>query len=239
MTTETDSTTSAGTATTEAAASTSTTTNEREITLDDVYRDAKIDTSATATTTEQKTEPAKTEAPKIEPSSIPDAYDTENFKAWLARNAAGTQELHGAVVKIAQHLNHEQKQRLLATTKADIDSAVKAIEETVQIGKPRVIESFLDAEVRADPRMKALWDNRAKNPSAWQSALSIVAKKMAKEFDLKVDPSLTTAQRALKEGRKTMATTAPEETTPQLEADLAKAQGGDFDRLWQATLGGN
>lgn len=240
MTTENDTNAAADTATTDAAAA-STTNEAPEVTLDDVYRDAGLDKIVTApeTRAEPKTEPAPNAVPsKIEPSSIPDAYDTENFKAWLARNAAGTQELHSAVVKIAQHLTAEQQRVAMAATKADIEFAVKSIDETVQIGKPKLIEAYLDGEVRADPRMKALWENRGKNPTAWQSALGVVAKKMGKEFDLKVDPALAAAQRARKEGQKTMATTSPEDETSAVEQQLAKAQGADFNRSWESLISG-
>lgn len=235
MTTETATTQGAETAKTDDA-TTSTTTTDKEVTLDDVYRGA----FPNGDTTERRTEPVqaatdKTEPQKkIEPSSIPDPLDSENFKAWLAQNAAGTQELHKAVGEIARHLTHEQQQRLVAATKADIDGAVKAIEETVQLGKPKVIEAYLDGEVRADPRMKALWENRAKNPAAWNSAVQVVAKKMAKEFDLKTDPALAAAQRARKEGQKTLATTAAEEPDESWN-NLSQA---DFDQKWQQLVSG-
>jgi hypothetical protein len=218
-------------------ATTSNTSTEKEVTLDDVYRDAGLDKATqTETRTDTRTEPAKTEPPKIEPSSIPDAYDTENFKAWLARNAAGTQQLHEAVTRIAQHITQDQRERLMTVTKADIESAVSAIDETVQVGKPKLIEAYLDGEVRADPRMKALWENRAKHPAAWRNALGVVAKKMAKEFDLKVDPALAAAQRARKESQRTMATTHVDDSNP-LEERMGKAQGADFDLEWERLKG--
>lgn len=217
------------------------TSETKEVTLDDVYRDSGLDKVVAQETTQPQvqTQTQQPQVKKLDPSSIPDAYDSDNFKNWLAQNAAGTQELHSAVERIAQHLGAEQRSRLLASTKADIDSAVSAIEETVQIGKPKVVEAYLDGEVRADPRLKALWENRSRNPAAWNSAVGVVAKKMAKEFDFKVDPALAAAQRARKESQKTMATTSPEEDTSSMEAQLGKATGADFDRLWQQGMGGN
>lgn len=238
MTTETAE-VSADTAQTDTA-STSTTSTEKEVTLDDVYRDAGLDkiTAEPQPRAEPRAEPTRTDPQKIDPASIPDAYDTENHKAWLAKQAATSQQLYSAVTQLAAHFTQQQRERIESVTKADIESAVSKIEETVQVGKPKLIEAYLDGEVRADPRMKALWENRAKHPAAWSNAVAIVAKKMAKEFDLKVDPALAAAQRARKESQRTMATTAADDQTNPAEERLAKAQGADFNREWERLTGG-
>lgn len=204
---------------------------EKEVTLDDVYRDAGLDKETTTTTVTSAPRQERTEA-RVEPSSIPDPYDTENFKAYIARQAAGTTELEKSVRQLTGFLSKQIQDQQIAATRADIDKAVKAIDEVVSLGKPKMIEAYLDGMVREDPRMKALWENRGKNPVAWENATKIAAKKMAEEFSIKVDPSLVAAQRARKEAQKQMATTAPEPENP-MEERLAKAQGSDFDAEWQ------
>lgn len=237
MTTENqEQTTEAATAT---ADKTSTQTTEKEVTLDDVYRDAGLDKTVArevqqTTTQETKTDPAT----KIDPSSVPDPYDTERFKDWAARQAAGTDALGKAFHEVRQFLTAQQQKAQLEALKADVEKSVKAIDEIAQIGKPTVVEAYLDGMVRQDPRMKALWDNRGKNPAAWNNALKVVAKKMSEEFSVKVDPELQKAQRARKEAQKQMATTADDETTNQDEDRLGKAQGADFSREWESYIRG-
>lgn len=209
---------------------------EKEVTLDDVYRDAGLDKEVTTTERVVTKEPERRET-KAEPSSVPDPYDTENFKAFIARQSAGTTELEKTVRQMAGFIGDQHRSKVLADTRADIDKAVQAIDETVSLGKPKVIEAYLDGMVREDPRMKALWDNRGKNPAAWGNAVKIAAKKMAEEFSVKVDPSLVAAQRARKESQKQMATTSPEPDNPQ-EERLAKAQGQEFDQEWQRIISG-
>lgn len=233
MTTETA---TAETNTQQATSTVTETAPAKEITLDDVYRDAGLDKVA-----EQPTERAqpRTEAEpqrRSEPSSIPDPYDTENFKAYMARKDAGTTELHKAVTQIAAHLGEAQKARVLEVTKADIDKAVSTINEVVKHPKSKVIEAALDGMVREDPRLKAIWENRAKNPNAWSNALKIVSKTIAEDFSVKVDPSLVAAQRARKESQKQMATTTESDASP-VEERLAAAQGAEFDAEWQRLLG--
>jgi hypothetical protein len=207
---------------------------EKEVTLDDVYRESGLD-KETPQTQAQPQQPQ--ERTRVEPSSIPDPYDTENFKAWAARQAAGTTELERTVRQLTGFLNKQVQDQAINATRADIDKAVQAIDEKVSLGKPKVIEAYLDGMVREDPRMKALWDNRSKNPVAWGNALKIAANKMAEEFSVKVDPSLVAAQRARKEAQRQMATTAPEPDNPA-EDRLAKAQGQDFDVEWQRLVSG-
>lgn len=210
----------------------------KEVTLDDVYRDAGLGKVAETQTTERQ-QPARTEQQeqRREPSSIPDPYDTENFKAYLARKEAGTTELHKAVTQIAAHLTESAKTRALEATKADIDKAVSSINETVNHPKPKVIEAALDGMVREDARLKAIWENRAKNPNAWSNALKIVTKQIAEDFSVKVDPTLVAAQRARKDSQKQMATTSQNDENP-VEARLAAAQGAEFDLEWERLRSG-
>ena len=139
--------------------------------------------------------------------------------------------------QIAGFLTAQQQKAAMETTRADIEKAVGAINEVVNYPKPKVIEAALDGMVREDPRLKAIWNNRGKNPGAWNNALKIVTKQIADDFSVKVDPSLVAAQRARKESQKQMATTTDKDTNPT-EDRLAAAQGADFERGWEALVSG-
>lgn len=206
---------------------------EKEVTLDDVYREAGLDKIATATDT-QKTTQQDTDTKKVEPSSVPDPFDTENFKAFLARQAAGTTALEQAVTKVVGYLNERQRSEAISLTRADIEKAVSSIDEVVQLGKPKVVEAYLDGMVREDPRMKAIWDNRAKNPTAWNNALKIAAKKMQEDFSIKTDPNLVNSQRARKESQRQMATTSTE-TKDEAWDNVSQE---DFQRKWDQMVSG-
>ena len=209
---------------------------EKEVTLDDVYRDAGLDKVVETKTVETPQTQERRET-RVEPSSVPDPYDTENFKAFIARQAAGTTEMQNTVKQLVGILGEQHRERIVANTRADIDKAVREMDEIVDLGKPKVIEAYLDGMVREDPRMKALWDNRTKNPTAWGNAVKIAGKKMAEDFSIKVDPALVAAQRARKDAQRQMATTAPESENP-MEERLGKAQGQDFDLEWQRLVSG-
>jgi hypothetical protein len=89
---------------------------------------------------------------KVEPSSVPDPYDAENFKAYMARQAAGTTTLQQAVGEIASTSVRNSSKEAVAATKADIEKAVSTINESVNHRKPKVIEAYLDGMVRENPR---------------------------------------------------------------------------------------
>lgn len=217
-----------------------TTTTEKEITLDDVYREAKLDTAAdTSKVDTHKTETTQETHTKTEPLSIPDPYDSENFKAFMAREAAGKTELQKTVTAVVAHLTAKEREGAVAATKADIERAVGKINEVVGHHKPKVIEAALDGMVRENPQLKAIWENRGKNPGAWDKALGIVTKQIAEDFSVKVDPNLVSAQRARKESQKHMATTTQDTAGSAVEDRLAAAQGSDFESQWERLKGGN
>ena len=208
---------------------------EQNITLDDVYRDAGLDKIEAATPAPHPRQP---EPQTPEPSKVPDPYDSENFKAYMARHAAGQTALQQTLGNVTQFLTTMQAQEAKKALESDIKSAVEKVNETVGHPKPKVIEAMLDAEARENPKFKAIWENRSKNPVAWDNALKIVAKKFGDELSVKVDPALVAAQRARKISQQQMATTSAESEQSPQEERLAAAQGSDFDAEWGKLLSG-
>lgn len=233
MTTEAENTQAAETNTTAAAEAA----QAKEVTLDDVYRDAGLDKLASADTRKEEKVEAKAET-RMDALNVPDPYDSEKFKAFMAQQAAGTTALNQTVTEIAKFLSAQQQREAMAATRADIDNAVKVVNEVVGHSKPKVIEAAIDGMVRDDARLKAIWDNRGKNPAAWNNALKIVTKQIAEDFSVKVDPALVNAQRARKEAQKQMATTSSESETSAAEERLGKATGADFESGWQQLVSG-
>ena len=215
------------------------TTVEKEVTLDDVYRDAGLDKLAEQSEQRHEYVPQQQQQPqKVEPSSIPDAYDADNFKAFLATQAGSTQALHQAVTQMAAHLSAQQRDASLKVTQADIQSAVSTLSEAVEGVKPKALEAYLDGAVREDSRLKAIWENRAKNPTAWNNALKIVSKQAQEDFSVRLDPDLQRAQRARKESQKQMATTTNDKASNSTEDRLGKAQGQEFSIGWEQLISG-
>lgn len=67
---------------------------EENVTLDDVYRDAGLDKIETQQTQQpQQQQQQQIQQQDREPSKIPDPYDSENFKAYMARKDSETTAL--------------------------------------------------------------------------------------------------------------------------------------------------
>ncbi len=204
-----------------------------EPTLDDVYKSVQFDQPAQQQPVQQQPvyqQPVQQQQPV--PSSVPavpDPYDTEAFKAYMARQEAGTTELKTALSSTLGFLTNLQRQEATKAIDADIQAAVKAVDEVVGLGKPKVIEAWLDGKAREDSRFKQLWDNRSKNPTAWNNALKAVSREMQKDFSMQTDPKLTVAQQARRLSQSQMATTQQDEPDDSWN-NLSEA---DFARKWE------
>ena len=85
----------------------------------------------------------------------------------------------------------------------------------------------MGVEAKKDKRFLTIWENRQRNPQAYEAALKAVAGKLGKTYSLRADPQIAENQRALRDATSTKATTAPEQTTDE---KLGKLQGADFRR---------
>lgn len=205
-----------------------------EPTLDDVYKSVQFDQpqvpaqqpAAPLPIVQQPHQPAA-------PSSVPDPYDSEAFKAYMARQGAETSELKQALSNTVGFLTGLQRQEAIKAMDADIQAAVKVVGEVAGIDKPKVVEAWLDGKAREDARFKQLWDNRSKNPAAWNNALKAVAREMQKDFSVQVDPKLAAAQQVRRISQSQMATTQQDDDK---EPDWASKTGSDFEAGWNSMV---
>ena len=162
---------------------------------------------------------------------IPDpALDPDGFRRYEATRHQDSQVLRQAVLQIAGQLNQQQMAAVQRKEQADIEKAVGVLKEAAPGVKDRVLESYLGAAAREEPRLLQLWNNRDKNPKGWESALKAIKKQVAEEFDVRTDGQLVENQRAMKTAQQTMATKQPE---PNREEKMGQLNGADFDREWE------
>ena len=91
-------------------------------------------------------------------------------------------------------------------TEADIRQAVEVITKEAGI-EAGIAEVALEAKARQDPRFLHVWNNRQKNPQAFQAALKAVSSEFGEKFTVRQDPQLVENQRAVAASRNQMATT--------------------------------
>jgi hypothetical protein len=208
----------------------------QETTLEDVYKTYNVEETAqefkAQPQQQQQPQPQQPQAQPVQEGNIPipdPTLDPEGHKAWTTARYRDQLALRQALTQIAGKLNQQEQAARQKEEEADIKGAVEQVNKHLGDSKldPDVVEISLGAEARRDPRFLNLWNNRAKNPKAFQEGVKAFANKLGKKFSMRVDPQIAENQRALKEATSTKATTAPAES----ETDaLGKLTGHAFDR---------
>jgi len=201
-------------------------TPEQEVTLDDVYKSAGIEESRQQPIQPQ---PQVQSKPQYQPPQIPDAFDTEAHRQFLANQQIGLQTVAGSVSQMANYLSQVQQREMKAQLEKDISTAVSTVNEVVGHPKPKVIEAMLDAKARENPKFQALWNQRHNKPDAWNQALKAVAREFSKELEVQVDPKLVQSQQARRIAQKQMATTAKDSNENEWDG-ISEA---DFGQKWE------
>lgn len=173
--------------------------------LDAVYKEFGIEEQAASF---QPQSPAPAPAPQAPTPGfkVPDPFDP-NFSAYQAQLAQGVSTLHQALSQTRNEFNSLQKQLQSQKVEADIKKAVGVISENAKLD-PDIAEVALEQKARKDPRFLQVWNNRDKNPKAFEAALKAVGAEFAQRFTVRQDPQLVENQRAVAASRQAMATTS-------------------------------
>lgn len=171
--------------------------------LEQVYKDYSIEDTA-STFQPQSPTPAQPPAAPAAPK-VPDPFSPEfaEYQKALTQSAVSTQsalhELKGQFTAFQRQL---QQQRV----DADIKQAVGVITEEAKID-PTIAEVALEAKARQDPRFLKVWNDRSKNPAAYNAAVKAFAKECQERYTVRQDPQLVENQLAVKKSQQAMATT--------------------------------
>jgi hypothetical protein len=225
------------------AASTPAETPKQESSLEDVYKTFKVDEMAKEfqATPQPKEQPqerqeVRQERPQI---SIPDpVLDPAGHKAFVERSASESANIKQALRELKTQLSERDRAAFQEREEADIRKAVGKVND--HLGDAKLPDDFVEValgvEAKRDPRFFTIWNNRTKNPQAYEAAVKAFAGKLGKTYALRADPQLAENQRALREATSTKATTAPEKSQDE---KLAALQGKDFERAMARIREGN
>jgi len=216
------------------------TSNEPQ-TMDEVY--SKFNVEETAREFQQTATPTAAPQQQPQPSapqqpSIPDpVLDQNGFRQFISANAHETQNLRQALANIQGHLGQMQRAALLQREEHDIKQAVDTVNASLDHKlDPDVVEIGLGQMARKDPKFMAVYQNRYKNPAAWNAALKVASKSLGSKFAMRADPQIAENVRALKDATSGKATSDNPPATSATER-LQKAVGKDFDREWSRLRG--
>jgi len=160
----------------------------------------------------------KTDA-EVEPSV--EDNDAQDLDALLREYDEGTQEPKQAPSEEKELLEYLKQQRdadLVKQTQEDLNNAVTLVQEglsdlPVKVSN-RVVKGLLNEIAYEDQRLKTAFENRHKNPQAWNRIVKQVRKTVREDFS--VDKTLTDDRDAVASAVKSASTTKEADETPNI-----------------------
>jgi hypothetical protein len=173
--------------------------------LEKVYSDFKIEEQASEFQP-QSPQPAPQTPQPVAPKFDP--FDP-NFSAHMSNIQRAAVDAHTALQATQAELSKMQREMHTQKVESDIKQAVGTLTEGTGI-KPKVAEVAMEAKAREDARFRNIWQNRVKNPAAYQAALKAFKQELQDEYTVRQDPQLAENQRAIRASQQQMATTTRE-----------------------------
>lgn len=166
--------------------------------------------------------------------TIPDpVLDAEGYRRYMHSQSVLASQIQGSLRTMEQRLANFEQTQQQSKVDADVNQAVLKVNEKLKVD-PMLAEIALEKMYRSDASFAKIWDNRAKNPQAFEKALGIVADKLAPMFQVRQDPQLTENQRAAQASQRSMASTPTKEYDPRLKGLYEPESQGEFDQAWEA-----
>jgi hypothetical protein len=222
---------------TSTAPETSTTTTESP--LEQVYKEYKVDNVANEFQPQRQVQQQTQQTQQQNQStsvSVPDPIlDPKGFATWQSQQAEASRTAASRAEQVAHALIVERQRE---REERDITSAANAFVEaaaTDGIDKDTA-EVQLGVLARKDPRFQSLWQNRDKNPQAWNAAVKAAGKQFASKFQFKTDPQIAENVRAAKQSTNSPTTKEQPQGNP-LDQRLNEAtKAGKFDLEWNRII---
>lgn len=197
--------------------------------LEEISKEFSVDEQARQFQATPTVAPPVYQPPQQPPQfNVPDpVIDPEGYKRYVWRQEQLMSGVQSQTQQVLSKLNALEQERTQQKIDADVNRAVSKVNEQLK-SDPELVEAMLEVEYRKNPTFKFIWDNRDRNPQAFDKALNAIAGKIGPKFQGRHDPQLTENQRAAQASQRTMATT---QKTNELE-DVARMSQADFDQWW-------
>ena len=202
---------------------------QQQQTLDDLYKELNIEDEARQFTQQQapvSQQQTATQQKAPLPYAPDPLSDPDGFRDYTQQHNAA---LLNQLSAVQQQLSTFQQEQERAQIEKDIQHAIGFLSQKVEGVNPRALEFSLEAKAAEDSRFKKLWDNRGKNPDAWNKALDLFSREVSETFSVKQDPQLTENQRAVAQSQRSMSTTTRQDPNNKWD----EMDGDDFDYHWR------
>lgn len=160
--------------------------------------------------------------------------DSEGYRRWAAQQAQQFQSLDTTLREVSTKISAFEQAQQQQRINAEVDRAVEIVNQKAKVD-PDVVEAMLNVEYTKNPSFKKIFDNRGRNPGAYQKALGVIADKISSKFQVRTDPQLAENVRAAQASQRTMSTT--NKTNDQME-QLGSMNDLEFQKWWQTQIRG-
>lgn len=212
----------------ETVASSETQTQTTEVqTLDDLVPEFHIEPQME--TVQTKPESQVERSPTYE---TPDPIvDPEGFKKWATGTSGAVDSLKDELRQTVQALTNHAKAVQEKAEEKEIKEISGDMAKKIGDGtNPKMVEVALGLRYREDANFKKIWDNRAKNPTAFKKAMGIVGNDFKGMFSRTVDPQVAENVRALDQSI-SQASNKTKESLP-----VEQKYRDNFDQEWNKLL---
>lgn len=201
--------------------------------LEDISKEFSVEEQTRSFTAQPQ--PSYTPQPAYQPApQIPDpVLNPDAYAQYVWQQNPLVSQLGNTVQEVTAKLQAFEQQQTQAKLEADVNRAVTKVNEKLKVD-PMLAEAALEAEYRRNPTFKHIWDNRDRNPAAFDRALDVISNTLASRFAVRTDPQLLENQRAALSSQRTMAT-SPQSSQAM---DALKMPQGEFESWWESTKRG-
>jgi hypothetical protein len=201
--------------------------------LEDISKEFSVE-EQTRSFTAQPQQPQPAYPQYTPPPQVPDpVINPDAFLQYAWQQNPAVPQLTNQLQQVSAKLQAFEQQQAQAKLEADVNRAVSKVNEKLKVD-PLLAEAALEAEYRRNPTFKHIWDNRDRNPAAFDRALEVMGNQLSTRFAVRTDPQLLENQRAAVSSQRTMATNP--QSNPAMDA--LKMPQGDFEAWWEATKRG-
>lgn len=205
-----------------------------EPSLDDVINEYKPQpvASAPAAAPAAPVQPTVASAPTVDP------LDEASMNNYVQSVNNGQSVLSNQLQETQDRLTRMEETNAKLQIETDINDAVSRLTEGTDVD-PKLARIHLEYTAQEKPGFKAIWDNRAKDPAAYQAALKAISREIGNTYSVKTDSDLIANQVAVQQSQQSRSTTTESGGSGnKMQDELANANNpGDFNRAWQRALG--
>lgn len=147
--------------------------------------------------------------PNQVPFVVPDpVVDSAAYQAYAQALVQKSSQMENSIREATSKIDAFDQMFRQQKVDADVGHAVQVVNQKLKVDND-LVEALLNIEYNKNPSFKRIWENRDRNPDAYQKALGIVADKLSSKVQVRQDPQLMENVRAAKSAQQTMATMKP------------------------------